>query len=126
MLQSTLGPICIPSKVALSHMKKGEYVKMWYFTNKGIRAAEASSTRSSKHSNSFIFIHDDDIDAATLVPASSIADSCSTALVEDTKLSWEEFMQATPCMIEAMEQNDWPQDRISMFIEFWSSLENHP
>lgn len=32
-------------------------------------------------------------------------------------------MQATPRMIESMELNDWPQDRVNVFIEFWS---NHP
>ncbi|KAI5991887.1 hypothetical protein EDD15DRAFT_2197325 [Pisolithus albus] len=121
-----IGPVHIPSRIALTHIKKGEYVEMWYFTNKGIRAAEASSTRSSKNNNSFVFVHDEDADTATLVPAASVSDSCSTALIEDVDLSWEDFMQATPRMIESMELNDWPQDRINMFIEFWSNLENHP
>lgn len=43
-----IGPVHIPSRIALTRMKKGEYIEMWYFTNKGIRAAETSSTRSSK------------------------------------------------------------------------------
>ncbi|KAI6010288.1 hypothetical protein EDC04DRAFT_2610288 [Pisolithus marmoratus] len=121
-----IGLVHIPSQVALTQMKKGEYVELWYFSNKGIRAAEASTTKSSRHNDSFVFVHDKDADAATLVPASSVTGSCSSGLIEDVDLSWEEFMQASPCMIESMEQSDWPQDRINMFIEFWSSLENHP
>ncbi|KAI5981226.1 hypothetical protein EDD15DRAFT_2204334 [Pisolithus albus] len=96
-----IGPVHIPSRIALTRMKKGR----------------------QKNNNSFVFVHDEDADTATLVPASSVADSCSSALVEDVDLSWEDFMQATPRMIESMELNDWPQDRVNVFIEFWS---NHP
>ncbi|KAI6038089.1 hypothetical protein EDC04DRAFT_2570359 [Pisolithus marmoratus] len=121
-----IGPVHIPLWVALTQMKKGKYVELWYFSKKGIKAVEASATKSSRNNNSFIFVHDEDADAATLVPASSVTGSCSSGLVKDVNLSWEEFMQATPCMIESMEQSNWPQDRINMFIKFWSSLENHP
>ena len=52
-------------------------------------------------------------------------DACSTSLIEDKDLSWEDFTQATPCMVHSMEQNDWPPDHINMFIKFWTALENH-
>ena len=121
-----IGPVLIPSKVALTRMKKGEYVELWYFTNKGIRAAEKSATRSSRNKNAFVFVHDEDDDTPSLVPASSVGDSFTSSLTEDKDLSWEEFRQATPRMIQAMVQEKWPQDRIDMFIEFWTALENHP
>ena len=94
-------------------MKKGEYVEMWYFTNNRIRATEMTSTKTFKNNNLFVFIYDEDNDA------------CSSFIIEDKDLFWKDFTQATPHIVHSMEQNDWPPDCINMFIEFWTTLENH-
>ncbi|KAI5980500.1 hypothetical protein EDD15DRAFT_2206034 [Pisolithus albus] len=101
-----IGPVHIPSRIALTRMKRE------------LELPKPHRLGRQKNNNSFVFVHDEDADTATLVPASSVADSCSSALVEDVDLSWEDFMQATPRMIESMELNDWPQDRVNVFIEF--------
>ena len=120
-----IGPVTILARIAIARMKKAEYVELWYFTNDGIRAAEVAATSPPKDNISFRFVHDEELDASRLVPVSSPADISGADIVEDVDLSWEQFMQATSRMISFMEQCDWPQDRVDMFVEFWSNIQSH-
>ena len=121
-----IGQVDIPAPIAVARMKKAEYVELWYFTNAGLRSAESSAIKSSKNNNSFILVHDEDTDAATFVPASTAAAPSSSALVEDEDLSWEEFTEAAPRMLAFMGLQEWPQDRIRMFLDFWGAIQTHP
>ena len=120
-----IGPVTILARIAIARMKKAEYVELWYFTNDGIRAAEVAAAAPPKDKISFRFVYDEELDASRLVPVSSPADISGADIVEDVDLSWEQFMQATSRMISFMEQCDWPQDRVDMFIEFWSNIQSH-
>ena len=60
----------------------------------------------------------------TWVTAGAIRDPKS-AVTKDENLSWEEFNQAAPRMIIAMKQHEWPEDRISMHVQFWTALQTH-
>lgn len=56
----------------------------------------------------------------------SAASTCSTrSVVNDEDLSFEEFCQACPRFLEALEDADWPQDRMRMMALFWRNLQVH-
>ena len=44
---------------------------------------------------------------------------------DDEDLSWEEFTEAAPWMINSMKDNSWPNACIDMHIKFWSALQTH-
>ena len=121
-----IGQVNIPAPVAATHMKKAEYVELWYFTNVGLRAAKSSIIKSSKNDGSFVLIHDEETNVASFVPAATVAISASSGLIEDVNLSWEDFAEMTPCMLSFMGIMEWPQDRIKMFFDFWSAIQSHP
>ena len=121
-----IGQVNIPAPVAATRMKKAEYVELWYFTNAGLRAAESSIVKSSKNDGSFVLIHDEETNVASFVPAATVAISASSGLIEDADLSWEDFAEATPRMLSFMGIMEWPQDRIKMFFDFWSTIQSHP
>jgi len=58
------------------------------------------------------------------IPASTAQDP-KAQVIKDKNLTWEQFNEAAPCMITLMKENDWPNDRVNMFISFWSALQNH-
>ena len=47
-------------------------------------------------------------------------------LIADEDLSWEDFLEATPRIVTSMRDNDWADDRIQMFIDFWTAIHRHP
>ncbi|KAF8802921.1 hypothetical protein BYT27DRAFT_7260679, partial [Phlegmacium glaucopus] len=57
------------------------------------------------------------------VPAASARDG--NGVIDDKDISWEDFCQAAPQMIVAMEEADWPQDRVVMLAKFWGNLQIH-
>ncbi|KAG2122279.1 hypothetical protein BD769DRAFT_1670907 [Suillus cothurnatus] len=58
------------------------------------------------------------------IPASAARDP-KAQIIKDESLTWEQFNKAAPCMITLMKENDWPNNRVNMFISFWSALQNH-
>ncbi|KIJ12428.1 hypothetical protein PAXINDRAFT_14752 [Paxillus involutus ATCC 200175] len=111
--------LLLPSQHALNKLCKGEYVPLYFFTNKGIREAEDDGSG--------------DEDLLTLVqtdrgPTFQTAASAKAKKhkVRDEQLSWEEFSQANYRMIAAMKQQEWPDERINMVRDFWVAFETHP
>ncbi|KIK79783.1 hypothetical protein PAXRUDRAFT_160328 [Paxillus rubicundulus Ve08.2h10] len=45
--------------------------------------------------------------------------------VKDEHLTWEEFSQVNYQMLNAMWQQDWPNEHIVMIRDFWLALEGH-
>ncbi|KAN0078389.1 hypothetical protein V8E55_010446 [Tylopilus felleus] len=109
----------IPPQHALNKLRKGEYVSLYYFTNKGIREAEEEAPNL-----------DDDV--LTLVRSekgpvfqSTAAVKSKDCKVHDEDLSWEEFSEANYRMLKAMRQQDWPNECTNMMCDFWLALEGH-
>lgn len=46
-------------------------------------------------------------------------------VVDDQNLSFEDFCQACPRIIEAMEDASWPDERVTMMAKFWRNLQVH-
>ena len=114
-------PPIIVSALATRRMDKGDYVPLWYFTNSGLD--DAAKAFSILEEDALSLVKRDD-GLTSLVPALSSKESRS--VVEDCKLSWDDFCIAAPRMILAMSRSEWPPDRITMMTEFWTNINTHP
>lgn len=47
------------------------------------------------------------------------------SVINDEDLPFEEFCQACPRFLLALEEADWPQDRLRMMALFWRNLQVH-
>ncbi|GBE78931.1 hypothetical protein SCP_0201280 [Sparassis crispa] len=115
----TIAPI-LPATYAVRKMKKGLYTEMHYYTNKGLD--EALSGSSTIDDEAMILLQNPN-GTTSWVPAASARDS--RGVTEDKDLTWEDFCQAAPRMIRAMEEASWPEDRVAMLAKFWGNLQIH-
>ncbi|KAG6326843.1 hypothetical protein ID866_12246 [Astraeus odoratus] len=118
-----LEPICLPACYVLKQMESGGYVELFYFTNQGIADAEEVVTAPSD--GTYVCKQQED-GHHTLVKASTAKRGLKSDPLPDKKLSWEQFFEAMPCMVEFMARCQWPQDHINMFQKFWLSIQSHP
>ena len=100
-------PPIIVSAVATWHIDKGDYVPLWYFTNSGLD--DAAKTFSILKEDALSLVKRDD-GSTSLVPVLSSKESRS--IVEDCKLSWDDFCIAARHMILAMSWSDNYDDGI--------------
>jgi hypothetical protein len=110
--------LLLPSQHTLNKLRKGDYVPLYNFTNKGIHEAEEEGSG------------DDDL--LTLVQTdkgpmfqTAAAAKAKKHKVKDEHLSWEEFGQASYRMLNSLRQQEWPEVRIEMIRDFWITLESH-
>ncbi|KAG1853195.1 hypothetical protein DFJ58DRAFT_642548, partial [Suillus subalutaceus] len=108
------------SDFALCKIDKGHYVELYYWTNIGLQ--EAHSTYRTRDDEGMIPTAGEDgstvwINAAVAKPSSRV--------IADRDLSTVEFAQAVPCMISALEEYDWPAQRITMLAHFWGAIMLH-
>ena len=110
--------LLLPLQHALNKLCKGDYVPLFFFTNKDIREAEEDGSG--------------DEDPLTLVQTDKGPTFQTTASakakkhkVKDDHLSWEEFSQAGYRMIAAMREQEWPEERVNMVCNFWIAFEMH-
>ncbi|KAG2091353.1 uncharacterized protein F5147DRAFT_780039 [Suillus discolor] len=112
-------PAITLSSYALRKLDKGEYVELWYFTNDGLDEASVKKT-----------IDDDAMVLSTLADGSTAWIASATtrsarSIINDENLPFEEFCQACPRFLMAIEEAGWPQDRIRMTALFWRNLQVH-
>ena len=110
--------LLLPSQHALNKLCKGEYIPLHFFTNKGICEAEDDSSG------------DDDLLTLVQTDKGPTFQSAASAKAKkqkarDEHLSWEEFSQANYCMVRAMTQQEWPEERVNMDHDFWITFETH-
>lgn len=111
----------IPAPYALRKLEKGDFVELWYFTNSGLE--DAMNTVVMADDDTMVMSHLPDGSAALITASSSRA---SRTAIDDQNLSFEDFCQASPRMITAMEEANWPKDRVKMMAFFWRNLQTHP
>ncbi|KAF8810003.1 hypothetical protein BYT27DRAFT_7209632 [Phlegmacium glaucopus] len=116
----TISPV-IASNYAIRKMEKGLYVELWYYTNAGLDDALRSSNTTDNEAMVMLRRPDG---SSSWVPSASTRDA--TGVSDDKDISWEDFCQAAPWMIVAMEEADWPQDRVIMLAKFWGNLQGSP
>ncbi|KAG1848033.1 hypothetical protein F4604DRAFT_1687895 [Suillus subluteus] len=114
-------PVVIPSNYTVQKLKAGDYCELYYFTNKGLN--EAKKNLLSTEPQGMILLPGA-YGQQTWVNVDETCDS-KTIVTKDKNLTWEELNEATPCMITAMQQHEWPEDHVNMHISFWTALQNH-
>lgn len=110
--------LLLPSQYALTKLRKGDYVPLYLFTNKGIREVEEDGSG--------------DEDLLTLVQTdkgptfqTNASAKAKKYKVKDESLSWEEFGEANYRMLNTMRQQDWLAERLDMVRHFWLAIEGH-
>ncbi|KAI6001743.1 hypothetical protein EDC04DRAFT_2611961 [Pisolithus marmoratus] len=117
----SMDPIIIPSQVAICKLCKGNFIELYYFTNKGL-------------CNTELFTQSADDDVLTLLQTSNSLHSfiplataqAKGSVMKDEDLSWEEFSEAAHHLATTMKENNWPKERIDSHIKFWLALKSHP
>ncbi|KIK93190.1 hypothetical protein PAXRUDRAFT_12802 [Paxillus rubicundulus Ve08.2h10] len=95
----------IPATHVVRKLDKGEYVELWHFTNDGLDDTLDTSTSVDPDAMVMSCLLD------RLTAWVSAAAACSlTKLVEDQNLIFEDFCQAAPRFVEAIQQANWPDD----------------
>ena len=110
----------IAANYAIRKMEKGLYVELWYYTNAGLDEAFRNSNTVDDEAMTMLRLPNG---STSWVPAA--AAKTSSNVVEDKNILWEDFCQAAPRMIVAMEEADWPQERVAMLAKFWGNLQIH-
>ncbi|KIK83560.1 hypothetical protein PAXRUDRAFT_803647, partial [Paxillus rubicundulus Ve08.2h10] len=108
----------LPSQYAACLLKKGTFCPLFYFTNKGLH--EASHASLSSDAEAMVIIQGE-TGSHTFIPALA-AKPPSPSFVANEDLSWEQFGEATPRMVCAMKNHNWPEDCMNMYIIFWSAI----
>ena len=115
----TVAPV-FASNYAVRRMDKGLYVELWYYTNAGLEEASRNSVTVDDETMAMVRLPNG---STSWVPAASAR--TATAVMEDKNILWEDFCQAAPRMILAMEEANWPQERVVMLAKFWGNLQVH-
>ncbi|KAI6033714.1 hypothetical protein PISMIDRAFT_50071, partial [Pisolithus microcarpus 441] len=119
-MEVPMGPVDIPAPYATCKLKKGEYCELYFFTN--VSLAEAESFNVSIDDEALALLKADN-GQHIWVPASNTRDK--SAVIKDEDLTWEQFGEASVCLLSAMREHDWQKDRIEMHVKFWTVLEVH-
>ncbi|KIK74218.1 hypothetical protein PAXRUDRAFT_176387 [Paxillus rubicundulus Ve08.2h10] len=117
-----LEPIILPSQNTLCKLKAGNFCKLWYFTNDSLTDAEKSGACALD--DNYLTQSQTPDRMLSFVPAVIAKDK--TPVIQDENLTWEQFEQVALCMVGAMHDHKWTDDRIEMHLKFWTTLENHP
>ncbi|KIK77907.1 hypothetical protein PAXRUDRAFT_17190 [Paxillus rubicundulus Ve08.2h10] len=95
----------IPATHVVRKLDKGEYVELWHFTNDGLD--DTLTTSTSVDPDAMVMSRLLDGSMAWVLAAAACS---STKLVEDQNLLFEDFCQAAPCFVEAIQQANWPDN----------------
>jgi len=115
----TITPV-FASNYTIKKMERGQYLELWYYTNAGLD--EAMKINTSVDDDAMIISRRPD-GSTSWVPATTARDS--KRVIDNKDIPWEDFCQAVPRMIIAMEEADWPPERIVMLASFWGNLQVH-
>jgi len=109
-----------PSPLALRKLGKGEYVELYFFTNKGL--ADAQDFAYSVDDDAFTLMPDEN-GTHSFVPIA--AAKAKQAIVPDKDLSWNQIDEALHRMLQAMKDAKWPAERVQDTLKFWMNLATH-
>ncbi|KAI6018286.1 hypothetical protein EDC04DRAFT_2547544, partial [Pisolithus marmoratus] len=92
-----MDPIIIPSQVATHKLQKGDFIKLYYFMNKGLRDTELT-THSADDDMLTLLQTGDGLHA--FIPIASV--HAKGTVTKDKDLSWEVFAEAVHRLATAM------------------------
>jgi hypothetical protein len=59
------------------------------------------------------------------VPAAAVKNSKAPPVTKDKNFTRKEFNEVALCIVVFMEMHDWPDDRVNMYIQFWTAIQAH-
>lgn len=108
------------SDFALQKIDKDHYIELCYWTNGGI--VDAHANYRTRDDEGMVPTTGED---GSTVWVSATLTKPSTKVAVDRNLSTIEFAQAVPRIIKALEDYDWPAQRVTMLANFWGSIMLH-
>ncbi|KAF9220547.1 hypothetical protein BS17DRAFT_649490, partial [Gyrodon lividus] len=108
------------SPLALRKLKKGDYAELYYWTNKGIAEAEASSC--SIDEDAFALTQDENGHHMFIPIAASKA---KETVIPDKDHTWAELNEAAPRLLQVMKESDWDEEWIQSHLQFWLAISAH-
>ncbi|KAI5984698.1 hypothetical protein F5J12DRAFT_700024, partial [Pisolithus orientalis] len=96
-IKAPTGPVNIPAPYVSHKLLKGEYCKLYFFTNTGLAEAEQSNPCID---NEALTLLKTDNGQHLWVPASTTRDKL--LVIKDEDLTWEQFREVALHMIDAM------------------------
>ncbi|KIJ09536.1 hypothetical protein PAXINDRAFT_55044, partial [Paxillus involutus ATCC 200175] len=109
-----------PSPHALRKLRKGKYVELHYFTNKGL--AEAQSISHSVDDDALALLQDEQ-GLHSFVPIA--AAKAKESVIPDHELTWPQIDEATHRLLQAMKECGWEEDCVGAHLQFWMNLSAH-
>ncbi|KAG1809727.1 hypothetical protein EV424DRAFT_1321597 [Suillus variegatus] len=107
---------------AMRKLKAGDYCELHYFTNRGLEDAKVSNLIAEP--DALVMLPSAD-GLHSWIPAAAVKDPKAAPVVKDENLSWEEFNEAAPRILAMMRLHDWPEERVTMHVQFWNALQSH-
>lgn len=115
------GSLVLAAPYATRRLEKGQYIELYYYTNQGLLAAAAAVTQVDDEA---LAMRTNSDGTTSWVPAASLRSA--KAVIPDSELTWEQFREAVPRLIVAMQQAKWAEERVLMLAKFWGNLQVHP
>ncbi|KAF8196510.1 hypothetical protein BJ912DRAFT_846769 [Pholiota molesta] len=110
-------PVLI-SPTVRKKLKAGDWVALWHFTSDGLDEVTRDPGAADYDAVSLVRL---DSNSVGWAPAHELKKS--RAVVDDADLSWDDFLQAAPRLLVAMQQSAWPKDRVDMFATFFGNIQ---
>jgi hypothetical protein len=110
----------IASNYATKKLGAGAYLELWYFTNEGLE--DALNSHQSVDDSAMVLSNNPDGSTSWITATSSRG---AGKVRSDKDLTMEDFCHAVTRIIPAMEDADWPPDRVQMFATFWGNVLTH-
>ncbi|KAG6370574.1 hypothetical protein JVT61DRAFT_11370 [Boletus reticuloceps] len=110
-----------PSPLALRKLQKGEYIPLYFFTNKGLADAQSVSHSVDDEAYAVRPEGEDGLHAFVSIAAAKI----KPHIIVDQDLTWSQIDEATHRMLQAMKEAHWPADRVDAMFQFWMNLASH-
>lgn len=107
--------------LASRQLKEGNWVPLYYWTDKGLDDAKDSRLLMDGEMMSPIRVPSNSI---SIVPTRLLKEYRS--VLKDQDLDFEEFSIACLRSINAMREVGWPEERVKMMEQFWRTLQIHP
>jgi hypothetical protein len=110
-------PPVIISPAVRRKLGAGDWVALWHFTSNGLQDVTRNIASADGDPLSLVRLDDNSF---AWVPSHDVKKS--RAVVDDADLSWDDFTQAAPRLVLAMQQARWPADRVNMFATFFANI----
>ncbi|KAG1900360.1 uncharacterized protein F5891DRAFT_952215, partial [Suillus fuscotomentosus] len=101
-------------------LDKGQYIELYYWTNHGLD--DAMVNYHTRDDDSLVPTTGED---GSTVWISSASSKPASGIIADRHLSPADFAQAIPRIVAALEEHDWPQQRVLMLAQFWGAIMLH-